>query len=212
MKNDQLSLVAFIPKQKSKIPSRVSSSGKQESPAQCFPHPQHQTGIYFPQPECCYLKLPLSSATSRIHTSFTKCHSICMHNTCNILIYFESIITKCTSYIMALHETNFVFRLISEADEYYQQVIIRQASILISISSGSPSWKASPSGLHLKSIYPSDIIKTKIHSDKHLLQVSILESISFRSSSWKASPSDIRSGKHYTPGLHPGNNAPSDTV
>ena len=31
---------------------------------------------------------------------------------------------------MMLHETNFVFRLIPEADEYYQQVIIWQVSIL----------------------------------------------------------------------------------
>ena len=108
MKNDRLSLVAFIPKQKSKLPSRVSSMESGNPSTMFSSSPASDRDLFSP----ARTLLSPSLATSCIHTSFTKRHSICIHNAYNILIYFESIITKCTSYIMTLHKSNMIcFRI-----------------------------------------------------------------------------------------------------
>ena len=47
-------LGCFHPQAEVKVPQPGILKQKAGIPAQCFPHPQHQTGIYFPQPERCH--------------------------------------------------------------------------------------------------------------------------------------------------------------
>ena len=66
-------------------------------------------------------KLPCE-ATDMLHLHSSSIHhGKCMHNAYSILIYLESVITKCTSYIMTLHKTNFVFQVNSRTDECFQR-------------------------------------------------------------------------------------------
>ena len=89
-----------ILKQKAGIPGTVVLNRSEEVSTSS---PASDRDLFSPA-GCCYPKLPSSSATSHIHTSFTKCHIICIHNAYNILIYFEGVMTKCISCIMTLHK------------------------------------------------------------------------------------------------------------
>ena len=120
--DDWISLNAFILKQKSKIPSGVSSNRMQEFPAKLFQQIipskswritlfilRNSQGFIFPS-QSCYKEL-LIRFNDISHPYIISQYSIAYayRNAYNILIYFESVIMQCITYIMTLHKANSVF-------------------------------------------------------------------------------------------------------
>ena len=119
-------LNSSIPKQKSNIPSGVSSKTLSRNPPSEY-HPKQKTGIsneeilnkieesYSSSPATVMDLFSLAKVVTRsyhhrqghltYHSSFTKYRSICLGSAYNTLLFiFENIIMQCITYVMTLHK------------------------------------------------------------------------------------------------------------